>query len=56
MHMTRDVGVQTEDDLYYTSDEEDKSENVKGVNNVLQALHLSLTPPVSPLRKPFTAY
>jgi hypothetical protein len=49
---TRDVSVQTEEeeDSDSTSDEDDRMENVKNVNNVLQALHYSLTPPVSPTR------
>ena len=45
----RDVAVQTEE---VESDSDDcENDQYRSANNVLQALHLSLTPPVSPVRK-----
>ena len=52
-HYVAHVAVQTEDDLESDDNDEDHAKNA---NYVLQDLHLSLTPPISPVRRRIIEY
>ena len=49
-HLVAHVAVQTEEEEIDSDDNSD-SDDAKAANQVLQQLHLSLTPPISPVRR-----